>query len=229
MRGKAAFSKINSGDDHRIDFEWLQSQFKGLYSAYSQDRASYIECVAMLFYDGISTIAELISITEDMIDFNKGTISFPKRTVHISPRTHMLMVYVHSLTEMPTNRVVFALEPYHGSYIPFSIRRDNISQFQNMDAGFVATKISNLLVTNLKDKTGSPINYQAIYALGGYDFLVKKFGKEKIDQFIYDATKSDLDVDLVAATCEEHGIPPRTFSAFKRRMYQFATPPSENR
>lgn len=228
MRGKAAFSKINHSDDYRLDFEWLRSQLGKLYLEYHQEYATYIECIAMLFYDGVSKMPEILDIKEDMINFKKGIITFPKRTVNISQRTRQLLTYVHDLKEMPTTRIVFAMEPFRGSYIPFIVRKSNVARFQDADPDYVATKISTLLVANLRDKTGSPINYQAIYALGGYDFLVERFGKERIDQFIYDASKSDLDVDEVSAACEEHGIPSRLFYSFKRRMYQFATPPQGN-
>ena len=211
-----------------LDFKWLRSQIDGLYKIFPLERASYIDCLAMMFYDGISSIGELIDVKEEMIDFRKLTIQMKNRTISLSPRTLQLMIYCHGLTEMQGHRETYAMESYHGSYMPFSVRKSNLATFQDDDrVNVISTKISTLLVNNLKDRSGSSINYMAIYSLGCYDALAAKFGKDEIDVFIYDIGNSTLNIDDVAKACEQRGVSGRNFYPFKRGLYKFSTPPDQ--
>lgn len=221
MRGSRALEYLFQ-DRRPFSFAELQRSIDRVYEQCSVERGKYVECFAMMFYDGFATLPDLVSFNRDMINFPRREIRFENKTIQLSDDTFKLLNFNNAQTELISGRVTLAMTSWHDSYFKIAIRRSFAEDFQKVPANMIGSKISSSFSHMLKDDDGATIGYRTIYMLGRYDAMVKHFGKEETDAFIINAASSSIRADEFYSVLESYGADFKgNPSKFKQDMLQF--------
>lgn len=181
------------GNEHsKLSKEYLERIIDDGRMVYIKDdwHYKYGELLVRLFYDGISSPKELISIKESQIDFTNHLIHFPYKDVCLSHRTEELLKEIHQMVKFTSYKQVYFPAFYNGSYIPIIVKKSFVDSVNTRPIGSVALSISNTVNTF----TGKRVSARDIYKLGFYDFIVKKMG---VDVACSILTNSDTESTLI--------------------------------
>lgn len=208
------------GNKSRFTYKNVEDVIRNLYSKYERERAMYYELVILLFYNGFSESQEIVSLTESQIDFRRKEVKLLGRTVKLSDRCFELLTAVHDMEIMGGMHGNFEMRPWHGGYFKFILRPKEAVDFQDKDSTYVSRKISAILSTKVSQVFGIDINYRKLYLLGFYDFIVGKYGEERVKEIIT-SFRVQRDIDDLTVAADEYGIQNHNMVYLKRSLVEF--------
>lgn len=181
----------------------------------------YIQCIALMFYNGFATCEEIVTLQRDMIDFSTRTITLPNRQIVISQECMNLMQYVHSLDYVRSLRVTNPLVSYRGGYFKIAVREgtiDTIDEKTPVDAGIIIARKLNI---NLRHKFEVDVTPRVLFLRGFYDHLIEKYGEDNIKKIMraksYDPKVAQEIVDYALS----YGLYDRNFTNLRRTLRGF--------
>ena len=219
MRGTAATMRLAQNKE---PFRWenvehIIGQIKGYYS---YERANYLECIILLFYNGFAKAQEIASLTEDMIDFKNKLVRLPGRTVYLSDRCFELLTFTHSLTRIKGWRGDYIVESWRGSYFKYIIRPKEKDDFDDRSLTDIGSLINKRLLTDIKKQFDTEINYRILYLLGFYDNLVKRYDEEKVNELIL-SVRDPKATEVLLKAAREYGVVVDSVTTLKRLLRPF--------
>ena len=219
MKGSAAVARLAKD---REPFRWsvVEEVIRNLHHDKDEDNADYIELILLLFYCGFSKAEEIVQMKAEMINHRNHTVRVSGRTIWLSERCYLLLEKFNNLQEVPAWRGKFAVVSWHNSYFKFLVRPSNESSIDKRPMSSMCDIINRAIATNVNDAYGVKINYNILYYLGFYDFLVSKYGEDATDNMLISVRDSDA-VQCLMNAAEEYGIDVNNISHLKRNMRPF--------
>ena len=184
------------------------------------DKADYLELILLLFYNGFARAEEIVQLQPEMIDHRNKVVRFPDRIIYLSDRCYNLLLKFSEMDEIEGWRGNFALSGWNGGYFKFIVRPNKVSAINNRPMTSMCDIINRYIANEINNKYDTKINYQGLYLLGYYDYIVSRFGKEKTLKLITSYRNSD-DVRELMQTAKEYGINIDNVSHLKRYLRPF--------
>lgn len=186
--------------------EKLDYVIGNLHTKYA-DRADYMELILCMWYDGFYKADDIILLKEEMINPRGLYVTLPGRTIRIRPRTYELLQKFNKRTDLEDTRT-YALESWHGSYFKFSVHQSKRSTINEKTLKqmqmFIYYSVDEYVNVNYEDVIGVRINYRNVYWLGFFDYLSRKYGKEKASSMVLSYRNSD-DLNNLELSAKEYG------------------------
>lgn len=219
MRGSKAYQYLTS---HRPKFtkETLDEAISKVRVEYNDEKATFIECMLLLFYHGVAKPEEIIDITEDMIDFEKGEIDFGYKKIVLSEKCVDVLKKEHELRYSPGLRNDVCYESYCGSYIKFPVFANYVGSFQSRPKDKVKSIITRAISNDVGAKFDYNITYSIVYYLGLYEVLKSKFGEERTKHLVSSLKDTDAARELLAFV-KEYGVPGNNITMIKKLLFPF--------
>lgn len=219
LRGKEATQRI-AQNKPAFTYAIIEDAIAKVRDRYEPERASYIECIILLFYCGFAHAEEIVNLEESMINMEEKTVSIEGRTIRLTDRCFELLQYVHSMDSMPGWRGDYAMASYRGRYFKYNIRPKQAAVFDERPEGEIANLINRILIVNVKNEFGLDINYRLLYLCGFYDSLVMEYGEERAQELIL-SVRNREDTDDLMLHAQYYGIEVGNVSQLKRALYPF--------
>lgn len=219
MKGKEATKRLAEG---REPFKWeiVEDIIHKLHKDCDTDKADYLELILLLFYNGFAKAEEIVRTTPDMVDHRTRTIRIPGRIINLSNRCYELLKKFDSMSDIEGWRGNFALASWNGSYFKFIVRPNKADELSERPMTSMCDIINRYIANEINDRYDTKINYHILYMLGFYDFIVKKYGKEKTNKLITSYRDSDDVTDLMVMA-REYGVNVDNISNLKRYLRPF--------
>ena len=169
---------------NRFTRQQMDDVIEKLHAKYDYEHANYYELIMMLFYDGFSDAREIVELKESQINFRKKEVKLTGRTIKLSDRCFELLLEVHNMEMMYGIRGNYYMLSWRDSYFKFIVRPKESAGFQNKDITAVGRKINFDIAQKIAKEFNIDIGYRKIYLLGFYDYLVSKYGEERVKEMI---------------------------------------------
>ncbi len=219
MRGVNAANRLAESREP-ITWETVEDAIKKVRGAYDTDKANYIECVMLLFYNGFAKAEEIVSLTEDMINFKSKQIRLTGRTITLSDRCFELLTYVHGMSSLGAWRGQYTMLSYHGGYFKYPVRPNKEEEFNSRPPVEVASTINRRILVDVKGMFNIDINYKNLYLLGFYDSIVKTCGEDRARELVLSYRNSADTVELMKLAMN-YGVDVDNITELKRLMRRF--------
>lgn len=220
MRGVEAYKRLKSVRK-TITKQDLEDVISQIYKTNSEDRATYITSILLLYYNGFKNAEEIVSFKEKDIDFEAKTVSLGGRIAKLDDRCFDLMVRVHNMEKMIGWRGDFVMMPWRDSYFKFSIRPAEVAVFDKRDLNDACNLINRVISERVRRGLGCDLDGRALYFLGFYDWLVEQYGEEKANYMILSKRDHDAIEDL-KASAKMYGIDMMVYP-LKKIMFSYAS------
>ena len=219
MRGAAATKRLAQ---EKEPFRWknVEDIIKKIREYYSYERANYLECIMLLFYNGFAKSQEIASLTEDMIDFKNKFVRLPGRLIHLSDRCFELLIFVHGLTKLEGWRGDYIVESWRGSYFKHIIRAKEKDSFDDRSLELIGCLINRRILTDIKKQFDTEVNYRMLYLLGFYDNLVKQYGEGRVNELIL-SVRNPKDTEDLLKAAREYGVVVDSVTVLKKILRPF--------
>lgn len=208
-QGKTAFTTASM--NHIID---------AVRDHYDQQRADYLECIILLFYNGFATADEIVTMKRSDLDTRNHAVKLSGRTVKLSDRCWELLHTVNRMTEMPGHRGYYNMLSWQDSIFKFSVRPKETENFAAETVQEVSARINRMLKTMIQKKLNLDVCYRALYLLGFYDTLVSWYGKERTRELFKSFRNTDNVRELESAAMR-YGMGSTPISHIKKNMRPF--------
>lgn len=219
MRGAEAVKRLAKTKE-AFTWETVTKAIKCVHEEYSQDKANYIECMLLLYYNGFAKAEEIVSLTEDMINFKTKEIQFPDRTIVLSDRCFELLMYVHNMTSLDGWRTEYLMVSYRNGYFKYAVRKKERKSFNDRPPEEIANMINRRIIKEVKNTFSIDINYRLLYLLGFYESLVSAYGKDRAKDLVLSVRNSEDAEDLMKAA-KNYGLTVNNVSHLKRMLMPF--------
>lgn len=219
MRGAQAAERLAQS---KKAFTWqtVEDIIKQVHSAYEDNKAKYIECIMLLYYNGFAKAEEIVALTDDMINFKTKQVRLPGRTITLSDRCFELLTFVHGMTYLEGWRGDYLMASYRGKYFKYIIRPKEEVEFDSRPPEEIANMVNRRILVDVKKKFGVDINYRILYLLGFYDTVVKTYGAERARELVLSVRNSEDAEDLMKLA-REYGVVADNVSHLKRFLRPF--------
>lgn len=219
MRGTEAAERL-AQDKESFSWEMVEKVIQDIHAEYEDEKAKYIECIILLYYNGFAKAEEIVNLTEDMIDFKNKSIRLPGRTVQLSDRCFELLTFVHSLESIGGWRGDYSVVSWQDKYFKYIIRPKEESAFNDRPALEIANLINRRIINDVKKKFGVAINYRMLYLLGFYDYMVKQKGESRARELIL-AVRSPEETEDLLKLARDYGVVAENVTHLKRILRPF--------
>lgn len=219
MRGMAATQRLAEGKT-AFTTDTMNEIIDKVRKQYDIQRADYIECIMLLFYNGFAKAEEIVTLRNEAVDPRSHTVRLMGRTLKLSDRCWELLESVNHMTVMPGYRGDFDMVSWHDGYFKFSLRPKEVANFPDETMQEVAARINRVLATMVKKNLGMEISYRTLYMLGFYDSMVDRFGKERTKEIITSVRVSE-DVKELEGAARKYGMDSVSISHLKKNLRPF--------
>lgn len=219
MRGTEAAKRLSQGKES-YTWERIEEIIQMVHDEYEENKAKYIECIMLLYYNGFAKAEEIVGLKEDMIDYKNKTVLLPGRTIQLSDRCFDLLRFVHGLTSLGGWRGDFSVVAWRDNYFKYIIRPKEVDYFNDRPIGEVANIINRRILVDVKKKFGVEINYRILYLLGFYNYMVKEKGVDRTKELIQ-AVRSPAETEDLVKLAREYGVVAENVTHLKRIMRPF--------
>lgn len=219
MKGKAAIERLAQFKES-YTWEMVENVIQAVHNEYEENKAKYIECIILLYYNGFSKAEEIVNFTEDMIDFENKTVTLDDRIIQLSARCFELLQFVHNLKLLEGPRENFLVVPWRDKYFKHIIRQNEKESFNDRTIDEVADVINRRISVNVKRKFGVDINYRTLYLLGFYDYIVSKKGKERAKELVLSIRDSE-DIEELFTLARDYGVVTKNTTYLKKLLRPF--------
>lgn len=219
MKGAQAAQRLAQSKE---PFTWknVEEAIFKVHENYEFNKANYIECILLLYYNGFSKAEEIASLTENMIDFKNKSVMLPGRTLKLSDRCFELLTFVHNLTSLEGWKYDYLVKSWRGNYFKYIIRPKEEASFDDRTLSEIGNLINRRILTDVKKKFGLDINYRILYLLGFYDKVVKQYGEERTYELITSVRNSKNTEDLMKIA-RDYGVVVDSVTVLKRLLRPF--------
>lgn len=219
MKGKEATKRLAQGME---PFSWaiVEDVIRKLHRDKDEDNADYLELIMLLFYCGFAKAEEIVQMQENMVDHRNRTVRLPGRTVRLSDRAYNLLVKFNGMYEIQGWRGNLVLVSWHDSYFKFIVRPSKEYEINDRPLSSMRDIINRAIANNVNDRYDAKINYHCLYLLGFYDYVVKKYGKERTDEMIL-SNRDPAAVTSLMDAAREYGVQVDNISHLKRYLRPF--------
>ena len=200
--------------------EDLEGIIESIHETYDEPRASYLECMLLLFYNGFAKSEEIVRLTEDMINFRTRQVSLPGRTITLSQRCLELLQFVHDLDEMPSVRQSYRMLSWNGGYFKFPVRQKEADGFDSRSIQRVRESIGVKITKEINMELHVNVEIRTLYLLGFYDMMCEKVGKEHTEELLLAVRDSDAAEELMNYA-SIYGIQEKNVTVLKKYMSRF--------
>ncbi len=201
-----------------VSFSDINKAVNSLKKSYNPDMMNYIECMILLFYNGIPSSKDIVLIKEKNINYRTKEVELSDgRIKKLSDRCFELFNRVHT---MDSSNSKYVLLPYQDSYFRFYILKSNADTFQDRSIEMVSRIISKKIDTELRTNCGLDIGCRSIYLLGFYDNLVSSMGKEEAKRIIY-AYRDSESTRKLEKYAAIYGVNVPNITSLRRSLKQF--------
>lgn len=216
MRGTNAALRIS---EHKEAFtkEKLDSIIKYIHDSYMiMEKADYVECIILLFYEGFARAEEIVALKESDINFKTREINLPNKKIKLSKRCFQLLKQIHEMEDYIGWHGVNKMVSWHDGYFKYSIRPSNEIDFQDRTEMEITTYVNRRL-TDVGKELKIGFNYNLIYFLGFYDRLCEYFGAEQTNDIIYSVRDSENAAKLISFA-KEYGVAETNVTVLKNKL-----------
>lgn len=219
MKGTQAAQRLAQSKE---PFTWknVEEAIAKVHESYEFNKANYIECILLLYYNGFSKAEEIASLTENMIDFKNKSVMLPGRTLKLSDRCFELLTFVHGLTSLEGWKYDYLVKSWRGSYFKYIIRPKEEANFDDRPLSEIGNLINRRILTDVKKKFGLDINYRILYLLGFYDKVVEQYGEKRAYELITSVRNSKNTEDLMKIA-RDYGVVVDNVTVLKRLLRPF--------
>lgn len=219
MKGTQAAQRLAQSKE---PFTWknVEEAISKVHENYEFNKANYIECILLLYYNGFSKAEEIASLTENMIDFKNKSVMLPGRILKLSDRCFELLTFVHGLTSLEGWKYDYLVKSWRGNYFKYIIRPKEEAGFDDRPLSEIANLINRRILTDVKKKFGLEINYRILYLLGFYDKVVERYGEERTYELITSVRNSKNTEDLMKIA-RDYGVVVDNVTVLKRLLRPF--------
>ena len=224
LRGTELYNRLYENKE-RFSWEMVEDIIRKLHSGDNQARADYIELIMLLYYNGFENATEIVEMQERDVNHKMKAILLPGKTIHLSDRCYNLLTKFNSMTELEGWRN-FVLASWHGSYFKFIVRASKADEIDERPLKVMRENINVYLCKYVNNEYNTHINYSNLYLLGFYDYLVGKFGEDRVNEMLLSNYDSEA-VQQLQQAAREYGFKYENVSHLKRRLRMFVKPEEE--
>lgn len=219
MKGTQAAQRLAQSKE---PFTWknVEEAIAKVHESYEFNKANYIECILLLYYNGFSKAEEIASLTENMIDFKNKSVMLAGRTLRLTDRCFELLTFVHGLTSLEGWKYDYLVRSWRGNYFKYIIRPKEEDRFDDRPLSEIGNLINRRILTDVKKKFGLDINYRILYLLGFYDKVVEQYGEERAYELITSVRNSKNTEDLMKIA-RNYGVVVDNVTVLKRLLRPF--------
>lgn len=187
--------------------EYMESIIEKIYDVYGDrsDRAVYLECTIMMYYNGFYSCEEIVTLKRENIDFSRKTVALSGRKINLSDRCFNLMVQVHNMDRMEQQRPV-AMLSYKDGYFKFPVQRSKVKDFNDIPLEKVTNHLAGYMFRYVAKPFGVNVTPTNLYYLGFYDFIVDRVGTEHAKELVLAVRNKELTAELLDLA-NEYGAP----------------------
>lgn len=218
LRGAELLRNIGQ-DKMRLTWEYVEDIIKKLHVNFPEERADYVELIMLLFYCGFENSAEVVNFKEKDIDHRNQTVIMPGRTIKLSDRCYTLLRKFNEMTLIEGWRNYMVVS-WHGSYFKFFVQKSKADTIDDRPESIMRQTIGVTLCKYVNNQYNTQINSNSLYTLGFYDYLVKRFGEDRVAEMV----KPDKDaqaIDELRQAAREYGFKFDTVSLLKRKLLMY--------
>lgn len=219
MKGVAAFKHLSQGKEN-LRWEIVQDVIDDLHGDRDSENADYVELILKLFYEGFANAEEIVSLKREMVDPKTMAARMSGKTIHLSQRSYSLLEHFYFADEIPGFRGDYSLVSWRGSYFKFIVRPNNALDIDSRSSRAMCDIINRCIAVQVNKRYKTKINYSNLYYLGFYDFIVKRYGKERVNQMLTSFRNAE-DIDTLIRSAREYGVDVDNVSRLKYYMSPF--------
>jgi len=225
-RIRAMASSISSPvEGDRIDIDLIDRTIAEIRSLNEncEDRADYLECIILLFYNGLASGEDIARVKADMVHPDTNEIDIGRAVLTVSPRCMELFEKVSRMRTLPSKRSAAYGDPmfsWQNSFFRFAVRGKTQDDFDQVAVGDISRMINNQLKHAVNGTSGAVLNYQNIYYLGFYHYIIEQCGEARAKEII-------TSVNSIQATDEldrymlKYGVIQRNTTKIKRKLLAY--------
>lgn len=187
--------------------EYMNSIIEKIHDVYGDrsDRAAYLECGILMYYNGFYSCEEIVLLKREDIDFARKTVALSGRKIKLSDRCFNLMVQIHNMDSMEYQRAVPMLS-YKGGYFKFPVQKSKVKDFDDMPIEKVTNHHAGHMFRHVSKPMGVNITPLNLYYLGFYDFIVDRVGEKHAKELVLAVRNKDATTELLDLA-NEYGVP----------------------
>ena len=219
MKGMEAAKRLSQNKEP-FSIDIVNDVIKKMHNDIDTNHANYYECIMLLYYNGFAKGEEIALLDEDMISPKDKTVRLPGRTIQLSDRCFELLEFVHNMEDIEGWRGNLVMATWQGHYFKYIVREKGVQKLQERPVGEIANVINRAIVVNVKNKYKVDVGYRILYLLGFYDFMVNKFGKDRVRELITSVRNPECTADLVGAA-RNYGVVVDNVSHLKKWLRPF--------
>ena len=204
----------------KINKEMFQTAIDQIHSANASydGKGDYLECILQLYYNGLSSGEEIASIQTDMVIPSEHKIILDRGTITVSQRCMDLLQKVNSMRVINSARNrMYSLVSWRGSYFKFIVSNKAMPDFDSSEAIDVSRMINWQLKKAVYKTDYSFLNYQNIYYLGFYDYIVSQCGKDRAEELIT-SVRRGADIDELQRYMVSYCVFEQNITRLKRKL-----------
>lgn len=224
LRGTELYNRLYENKE-RFSWEMVEDIIRKLHLGDNQARADYIELIILLYYNGFENATEIVEMQERDVNHKMKAVLLHGKTIHLSDRCYNLLVKFNLMTKLEGWRN-FVLVSWHGSYFKFIVRASKADEIDERPLKVMRENINVYLCKYVNNKYNTYINYSNLYLLGFYDYLVGRFGEDRVNEMLLSNYDSEA-VQQLQQSAREYGFKYENVSHLKRRLRMFVKPEEE--
>lgn len=209
-----------------FSFEKLQKCFLNNRDGVSNEFSDYIEYTCLLFYSGVKSAPELRDLRKRNVNSINGEMHLPGRIGVMTERCLELYRYFDMQHSIFNGRETLSLLPYRGSAYKFCVRPHCADDFDNRSEENAKDMINKLIKKHIADKYNIQIDAIKLYYLGFFDYLVRRYGKEKTKKMIWTDGDKRI-VEILEMEFDRYGIELKTTFSVKTILSLFCDVPED--
>lgn len=218
LRGTALLKNIGQ-DKMRLTWDFVEEIIRKLHKDFPEARADYVELIMLLFYCGFEDSAEVVNFKEKDVDHRNQCVILPGKTVKLSNRCYTLLRKFDSMTEIEGWRN-YVVVSWHESYFKFLVQKSKAETIDDRSEAMMRQTIAVMLCKYVNNQYDTQINSNSLYTLGFYDYLVSKYGEDKVAEMVQ-PNKDTEAIDELRQSAREYGFKFETVSLLKRRLMMY--------
>ena len=138
----------------------------------------------------------------------------------------LIMLLYYNGFENATEIVEMQERDVNQSYFKFIVRASKADEIDERPLKVMRENINVYLCKYVNNEYNTHINYSNLYLLGFYDYLVGKFGEDRVNEMLLSNYDSEA-VQQLQQTAREYGFKYENVSHLKRRLRMFVKPEEE--
>lgn len=219
MNGKAVTQRFLETNEP-LSWERVEDIIRQIKEYYTYERANYLECIILLFYNGFPDAQEIAKLSENQIDFKNRVVKVRGRLITLSDRCFELLTYVHGLDIIKGWRTDFFVRSWRGSYFKYIIRQTEEASFDSRTLREIGNLINRKISININKQFNTSINYRNLYLLGFYDSMVEQYGEDRVKEMVL-SVRDPITTNELREAAVKYNIETTNITEIRESLKQF--------